>query len=273
MLLINNRSVTDPFVNLALEEYLVREPLSDEPLLLLYVNDPCVVLGKNQSVWSEVNLPWMLQGGTVARRVSGGGTVYHDSGNLNISFIFPFEEKLLNNYRHINARLFTALQSLSLPVSFSDRNDILCDGKKISGNAQFTNRKRILSHCTLLVNADMNALRTSLKPNEFMAETKAVSSVRSSVANVCDWLPEMSVAEAILQITQAHGAGSELNLSDRQWSEVLALADSKYRSFDWVMARNPRTVLRHGEKQMEIVDGHAGEVLVSPQWVAHFFAL
>ena len=187
MILIDHRGNSDPYINAAIEEYMVREmDTSGQDYLLLYINAPCVVVGKNQSIYKEVNVDYLRSGKPLIRRISGGGTVYHDEGNLCFAFLTAFDEKKVNNYRHFNQPIVDALQKAGIDAQFNKRNDILWEEKKISGNAQFTDRKNILSHGTLLVNADLDRLRSALKPNAYEVESKAVSSTRSSVLNISE---------------------------------------------------------------------------------------
>jgi lipoate-protein ligase A len=153
-----------PYFYAAAEEWLVRNASFADVVLIVYVNQPCVVIGKNQCLWSEVNWNYIFdEQSIIVRRVSGGGTVYHDQGNLCFSFISAFDEQKVNNYRWFNQPLVDALGKMGIEATFSPRNDILFQGKKISGNAQFTNRKNILSHGTLLFQADLAQLRLALK--------------------------------------------------------------------------------------------------------------
>ena len=136
--------------------------------LLLYVNRtvPISDVGKNQSIYNEVNFEYLRNGQLkLARRITGGGTVYHDAGNLSFSFISKFAEEKVNNYRHFNQPVVKCFLKAKAGVDaeMDARNNILCKGKKISGNAQFTDRKNIISHGTLLWNADLPTLRACFK--------------------------------------------------------------------------------------------------------------
>ncbi|MBL0308364.1 MAG: hypothetical protein IPP77_01275 [Bacteroidetes bacterium] len=148
MILVDNRNNTDPYLNLALEEYLIRHiDCQQDDYVLFYINEPCIVLGKNQSIYKEVNFEYLRNGRLkLARRITGGGTVYHDAGNLSFSFISKFADDKVNNYRYFNRPIVEGLRKVGLKAEMDARNNILLNVKKISGSAQFTDRKNIISH-------------------------------------------------------------------------------------------------------------------------------
>lgn len=258
MIAIDNRGLTNPYINLALEEYLVRNlNCSATDYLLLYVNTPCVVLGKNQSIYKEVNFGFLRnENSTPARRVSGGGAVYHDEGNLNFSFISSFNNSKVNNYLHFNQRLIHSLNAQGIAAETDQRNNIIVQGKKISGGAQFTNRKNILSHGTLLCNANLSALRQCLNENPFVVETKAPASVKSSVANLEEFNPAFASVEKVKQLVlHAYKVTEWKQLSHSQWQQVEQLAFERYNSFGWIYGRSPHTTIRRQQAIIEINDG------------------
>jgi lipoate-protein ligase A len=252
-----------PFQHAALEEWLVRNADCEaDDLLLLYTNRPCVVVGKNQSVFKEINISFLLnQSDAVVRRVSGGGAVYHDEGNLNFATITKFDERKLNNYALFNSPIKDVLNALGVPAEFNQRNDIIANGKKISGNAQFTNRKNIISHGTILVNSNLENLRNALKQNSFEVQTKAVSSVRSSVANVSECSKSIvDVSELKSYLINAL-CKNEYALSEVDWKEVLHLAQSKYATYEWRFGRSPESILKLEGMDVVIKDGLIAEVI------------
>lgn len=135
MILVDNRNVTDPYINLATEEYLVRHAdCSTNDYLFLYINDPCIVLGKNQSIYHEVNFHFLRNNQLkLCRRISGGGTVYQDKGNLNFAFITSFANEKVNNYKIFNQLIVDALLQAGVETTMDARNNILCNGKKFQG--------------------------------------------------------------------------------------------------------------------------------------------
>jgi lipoate-protein ligase A len=256
---VDNREFTNPYINLALEEYLVRnmDCSSGKEYLLLYVNRPCIVLGKNQSIYREVNFSYLRSNDLLlARRVSGGGTVYHDEGNLNFAFISSFHNSKVNNYGYFNSRLIQALKAKGIDAEMDARNNIICNGKKISGGAQFTNRKNIISHGTLLYSADLAVLRSSLRENPFSVQTKAVASVKSSVVNMSDTNTSLtSVSELKKLLLEAYGANDAFTLTNSEWSEVEKLAEEKYASYGWIYGRSPLTTIERETSSIIVEEG------------------
>jgi len=244
VVLIDNRHITDPYTNLALEEFLVRHAdCSATDYLLLYVNEPSVVLGKNQSIYREVSFDYLRSGQLkMARRISGGGTVYHDAGNLNFAFISSFADSKVNNYKLFNEPIIQALRKAGINAGMDERNNIIANGKKISGCAQFTNRRNIISHGTLLFNANLDNLRGALRDNPFKVETRAVGSVKASVMNTDTLLPQFKSVEELKQYLI-----SELNvtrtwqLTEQEWSEVQTLRNNQYSTYEWIYGRSPVT--------------------------------
>ncbi|MBD3224312.1 MAG: lipoate--protein ligase, partial [Caldithrix sp.] len=189
LIYIDNHDQTNPYLNLALEEYAVRHlDVSRHAYLFLYVNDPCVVVGKHQNVLEEVNLKTAAQYHIpVIRRISGGGAVYHDQGNLNFSYITRHTLKDFNNYRKFLQPIIEVLESYGLHIDITERNNLHVDGNKVSGNAQFSSREHMLSHGTLLVDSDISSmqalLKTSLSQRFHSRSTKSIS---STVTNLAD---------------------------------------------------------------------------------------
>lgn len=225
--------------------------------LLLYINEPCFVLGKNQSIYKEVNFKFLRNQKLLpARRVSGGGTVYHDGGNVNFAFITAFEDKKVNNYNWFNAPLVTALHQAGIPAETDSRNNITCRGKKISGNAQFTNRKNIISHGTLLFNADLHVLRACLAENDFEVETKAVQSVKSSVINIAEISNKFTSATVLLDyISSELTTGKPRTFTEAEWQQIEKLANDKFKTFEWIYGRSPLSVIKKNGLEIEVEDG------------------
>ncbi|HLP21575.1 MAG TPA: lipoate--protein ligase, partial [Chitinophagales bacterium] len=249
--------------NLAIEEHLVRHAdCSKGDLLLLYINTPCMVLGKNQSIYKEINFEYLRNGTLLlCRRISGGGTVYQDEGNLCFSFISQFSEQKINNYRSFNQPVVNALRKIGVDAEMDERNNILCNGKKISGNAQFTNRKNIISHGTILVDANLDVLRASLRPNDFKVESKAVSSVRSSVTNINGIAVGLSSAKDLKEHLKTElRAVDVLGFSDAEWNIINQAAEEKFKSFEWIYGRSPLTTITKSDLQVVVEDGIIREI-------------
>jgi lipoate-protein ligase A len=181
-------TTTDPHYNLAVEEYLFRNEPGD--ILMLWQNEPTVVIGKNQNAYVEVDLELLRARGIhLARRITGGGAVYHDLGNVNYTFISDAREQGMD-FAHFTAPILSALSSLGINAALSGRNDLLVDGLKFSGNAQYSSNGRTLHHGTLLFDSDLAVLSSVLRPDEEKLRSKAIASVRSRVTNLAPLLPK-----------------------------------------------------------------------------------
>ena len=233
---------TDPCYNLALEQH-VLEQRREGDWLILWQNQNTVVVGLNQNTAEEINASFVeAHGITVVRRMTGGGAVYHDLGNLNYSFI-----RDVGNAEELTIGRFTepvcrALASLGVQAATSGRNDILVDGKKISGVAQRIVKGRILHHGTLLFDSDPAMIAGALRADPAKFTSKSAKSVRSRVGNLRDYLPEgidlPRFWELLLQELTRDGLIREA-LSPDELQEVRRLADEKYRSWDWTYGRSP----------------------------------
>lgn len=186
----------DPYYNLACEEYLLRH--RDEDIFMLWQNEPTVVMGKNQNIYAEVDLDYTeARGIHVVRRITGGGAVYHDSGNVNYTFITSRDRAQVLDFAYFTEPIRKALANWGVKAELSGRNDLLVDGLKFSGNAQHATDKRILHHGTLLFDSDLSVLTSALKPAPEKLKSKGIASVRSRVTNLRPLLPEMTVEEFI----------------------------------------------------------------------------
>ena len=233
---------TDPCYNLALEQY-VLEHRREGGWLMLWQNRNTVVVGLNQNTAEEINASFVeAHGITVVRRMTGGGAVYHDLGNLNYSFIQD-----VGNAEELTIRRFTepvcrALASLGVQASVSGRNDILVAGKKISGVAQRIVGGRILHHGTLLFDSDAAMIAGALRADPAKFTSKSAKSIRSRVGNLRDYLPEgidlPRFWKLLLHELTLDGLIRE-SLSPDELQEVRRLADKKYRSWDWTYGRSP----------------------------------
>ena len=188
----------DPYYNLAVEEYLLNN--SHEDIFMLWQNAPVVVIGKNQNAYAEVNLEYAKeQGIRICRRITGGGAVYHDLGNVNYTFITSTEKAQALNYEYFTRPIIDALSSLGLDCKLSGRNDLECDGRKFSGNAQYSSNGRILHHGTLLFNVDVSVMSSVLKVDKEKLEYKAVKSHKSRVVNLSSLLSYKISAEEFIE--------------------------------------------------------------------------
>lgn len=247
---IDNNNTSDPHVNLAIEECVLRHLDPDRTYFLMYVNRPSIIVGRHQNILEEVNLPFAARHGLpVLRRISGGGAVYHDCGNLNFSFIRHHDRRSLKDVSHILEPVRSALLKLGVVAEFNHKNDLFVAGKKISGNAQFSNTKRIILHGTLLLNSDLVSLRRALQANQGRIISRARQSVPSDVTNISDHLPSdigMDVFQQHLVecIAGREGGLQKIPLPDREWNSVRRLSREKYRSWEWNFGKAPAFRIR-----------------------------
>ena len=181
----------DPYLNLATEQYLMETVEEDESILFLWQNQNTVVIGKNQNAWKECRTALLQEeGGFLARRLSGGGAVFHDLGNLNFTFLVPQAEYDLDKQFSVIAEAVTLL---GLQAERSGRNDVLIDGRKFSGNAFFKHDGKAYHHGTLLIDVDMGKLGRYLNPSKAKLQAKGVDSVRSRVVNLKELSPDITI--------------------------------------------------------------------------------
>ena len=256
-------SWSDPGLNLSLEEYLLEHPAAvsgNLPVLLVYENSEALVIGKNQNPWMEVSREALARGRPrLYRRISGGGSVYHGPGNLNFSFIVPQADFSKEGDLDLVRR---AALRLGLDLERTSRGDLLCRGRKVSGNALCYRRGRVLHHGTLLVDADLSALRSSLRGGEAASdiETRAVASVPMSVANLAEFLPGLTVsrvAEALRR--EAESAYGECEAGDFLLDPALRAALEagrlRHESREWVFGGTPAFSCRIGDTRLFVENG------------------
>ncbi len=230
----------DAYFNLASEEYLLKQ--TEGYYFYLWINDPAVIVGINQNAIEEVNLGYTERNGIkVVRRLTGGGTVYHDQGNLCYTVIAPFD-KNIDTYREFTKPVIKYLNSLGVKAEFSGRNDIVVEGKKISGNAQTIYNGRIMHHGTILFDTDMTVLEKAINPSKIKMESKGIKSVRARVTNVKEYLgKEMDILTFKKGLEQEFLSSCEqYDLSDNDIKQIEKLVLDKYSNYEWNIGRSPK---------------------------------
>lgn len=238
----------DPYFCLAAEEFLLKN-FSDDIFMLWQSNDT-VVVGKHQNALAEINYPYVRENNiTVARRISGGGTVFHDAGNVNFSFIKNVSSPAEISFKLFTAPVVEALAKLGLKATTSGRNDLLLDGLKISGNAEHVFKNRVLHHGTLLFNSDLDNLGKAIKVVPGKYQSKAVQSNRSPVGNIASFLQQAMSFEQFMQFMldvqlQKEGA-CFYELQPDEIETISKLAREKFESWDWRFAYSPKYTFRN----------------------------
>ncbi len=233
----------DCYFNLALEEHFLNDRTDD--VFMLWQNDNTIVIGKNQNTLSEIDIDFVKENDIrVVRRITGGGAVYHDMGNVNFTYITNASDSWECDFSRFTKPVINALRALGLSAEMSGRNDIVANGRKISGNAQTVVNGRLLHHGTLLFNADMTILGKALKPDPTKIQSKGIKSVVSRVANISELLGrEICVDELInligAEVKKVHGA-CNYEPSDNDIRCASLLADEKYRKWEWNFGYSPK---------------------------------
>jgi len=242
-MLFLKHNITDPYFNIAAEEYYQRNTHNE--YFLLYVNDPSVIIGKHQNAYAEINYPFVKGNNIkVVRRISGGGAVWHDHGNLNFTFIKNGSEGELVNFRKYMQPVIDFLIKLGLNAVFQGKNAIEVDSYKISGNAEHIYKNRVLHHGTLLFNTDINSLEQALKTDPQKYLDKSVKSIRAKTGNISDLLKsQMTIKEFeesfinYMMAFQPDSIISEMEYSEIQ--KIKLLAENKYMTWDWNFGYSP----------------------------------
>lgn len=243
MIFIKNEN-TDPYMNHAIEEYVLKN--FDEDCFMLWRNDPCILIGKHQNTLSEINIDYVNNHKLpVVRRVTGGGTIFNDLGNLNFTFISNNSDNRFADFEKFTYPIIQALKKLSINAELSGRNDLTIDGKKFSGNAQYSYKNKILHHGSILFSADMSNLVQALKVKDIKFQDKAVKSVGSRVTNIKEHLKkDMSVIEFknfIIESVMSDQKNAKLyEFTEEEWNEIQKISDEKYATWQWNYGNSPQ---------------------------------
>lgn len=238
----------NPWFNIAVEEYLLKN--FSEDIFYLYINSPAVIVGKHQNALAEINQDFMHENNIkLVRRISGGGTVYHDEGNLNFCFIKNFPDTKDISFKTFTNLIVNALEAMGIEAIDAERNDIIIEQNKVSGNAMHVFKNRVLEHGTLLYSSNLNNLRKALKDNTDVYQGKAVKSVRSSVANISNYTKHNvdinGFANSIIRhITNQATNFKQYTFTQNDISEINKLVEEKYSRWEWNYGYSPKYIFK-----------------------------
>ena len=243
MRFLRNHS-TDPHYNMSLDEYCLERFPSDSTVFYLWRNAPSVIIGRNQNAYAEVNLPYLRANGIIlARRVTGGGAVYHDLQNLNYTIVGRSRdlERDYPGYLHI---MLDALRGLGVPAEMNGRNDITVEGRKVSGYAKRVFKDRLMVHGTLMFDVDIERLTSALSIPGSKMDAAGIASVRSRVANLKDYLPQFSgileFRDALERVLSGDYADPVFTLTKEQEEDVIEINRKKFSTWEWNYGISPK---------------------------------
>jgi len=238
------RHETDPYFNLAAEEYVLKH--FEQDCFMLWRNEPSIIVGKHQNTLAEINAAYVRDNAIkVVRRLSGGGAVFHDLGNLNFTFIANGEHHQLVDFRKFTLPILEVLQKIDIEAKFEGRNDLTIDGRKFSGNAEHVYKNRVLHHGTLLFSATMTDLSNALNVDPSKFQDKAVKSVRSRVTNISEHLKQpMDVLEfrdlIMAHMMESTPDASVYSFTSEDIKAIEKLRDEKYLTWEWNFGYSPK---------------------------------
>lgn len=246
--ILNN--CTDPYLNIATDEYIFKH--LEEDCFMLWRNDNAIIVGKHQNTHAEINHEYVKQQNIhVVRRLSGGGAVYHDMGNLNFTFTQTGEDSTLMDFEKFTRPILEVLHSLGVNARFEGRNDLTIDGKKISGNAEHIFKNKILHHGTLLFSSEMRNVSEALKINPLKYIDKAVKSVPKRVTNISEHLATPISIDQFTSMIMDHvlktfpGARPYV-FSEADKEKIAGIAKNKYATREWNFGYSPDYAFKKG---------------------------
>ena len=257
-MIIIQRNQTNPYFNIAAEEYVLKQYTED--VFMLWQNEPSVIIGKHQNALAEINYQYVEQKNIpVVRRISGGGAVFHDLGNINFTFIKTIIGEDLVDFKRFIDPIIAVLQNLGVDARQEGHNDIRISGLKCSGNAEHVFKNRVLHHGTILYSSDIDTLGIALQANEERFSGRAVKSRRSQVTNIISHLPVKMEIKEFIDVVYNHlySVGQDVHyhqFTEIEELEIQKLADNKYQTWEWNYGYSPayRYINHHNELSCEL---------------------
>lgn len=242
----------DPAYNVALEAYAFQKLTDIDEIFILWINEPAIIIGRHQNTIQEINKEFIDKNGIhVVRRLSGGGAVYHDLNNLNYTIISNNTQEGAFDFQTFSKPVIDTLAKLGVKAEFTGRNDLEINGQKFAGNAQAYYKGRMMHHGCLLFDVDMSVLGQALKVSKDKIESKGIKSVRARVTNIVDHLSDkitvQEFSDAILaQMKEEYPEMDEYVLSDSELSEIQAMRDNQFATWDWTYGKAPEYTIERG---------------------------
>ncbi|HGC9485361.1 TPA: lipoate--protein ligase [Streptococcus agalactiae] len=242
----------DPAYNVALEAYAFQKLTDIDEIFILWINEPAIIIGRHQNTIQEINKEFIDKNGIhVVRRLSGGGAVYHDLNNLNYTIISNNTQEGAFDFQTFSKPVIDTLAKLGVKAEFTGRNDLEINGQKFAGNAQAYYKGRMMHHGCLLFDVDMSVLGQALKVSKDKIESKGIKSVRARVTNIVDHLSDkitvQEFSDAILaQMKEEYPEMDEYVLSDAELSEIQAMCDNQFATWDWTYGKAPEYTIERG---------------------------
>ncbi len=268
--------------NLALEEYVFEKLPRDESYFMLWQNRSAVVVGRHQNTWGEVDAEYARKNGIqVVRRLSGGGAVYHDMGNLNFTFVTDAADPGKINFELFCAPVAAVLAEYGVKADVGGRNDITVDGRKFSGNAQYVKKGRVMHHGTILFNSELETVSRVLNPSAEKLESKGIRSVKSRVTNLCEYLPADVTLEEFAARLARYVCGADaapLTPDAAARSAIDALYKERYSKWEWNWGESPvhdsvRKKRFEGVGTVEAYITASGGIIKSIEFYGDFFVV
>ncbi|HFZ6963492.1 TPA: lipoate--protein ligase [Streptococcus agalactiae] len=242
----------DPAYNVALEAYAFQKLTDIDEIFILWINEPAIIIGRHQNTIQEINKEFIDKNGIhVVRRLSGGGAVYHDLNDLNYTIISNNTQEGAFDFQTFSKPVIDTLAKLGVKAEFTGRNDLEINGQKFAGNAQAYYKGRMMHHGCLLFDVDMSVLGQALKVSKDKIESKGIKSVRARVTNIVDHLSDkitvQEFSDAILaQMKEEYPEMDEYVLSDAELSEIQAMRDNQFATWDWTYGKAPEYTIERG---------------------------